>query len=282
MFKKIIKAVISGLVSFLAKSSLGKFIFREILQAAMSESHAINTGGNTYFFSIANPLLRLRAETFLTKEPETLEWIDRMNDDSVLWDIGANVGIYSIYAAVSKRANVIAFEPSIFNLEFLARNINLNEVADRVSIVPLPLSNKTQLNEMRITSLDWGGALSTFGETYDGNGDAINQIFGYTTAGMTADSAKEFFSLPQPDFIKLDVDGIEALVLAGGEKVLSKAWSVLVEVNDDFDSQAKTCEALLKKHGFMLKEKRQSDFEIRTNRSTHMTFNQIWDRQRQK
>ena len=84
----------------------------------MTESHAINTGGNNYIFSIANPLLRLRAETFLTKEPETLEWIDRMNDDSVLWDIGANVGIYSIYAAVSKRANVIAFEPSFFNLEF--------------------------------------------------------------------------------------------------------------------------------------------------------------------
>ena len=71
-----------------------------------------------------------------------MEWIDRMNDGSVLWDIGANVGIYSIYAAVSKRANVIAFEPSIFNLEFLARNINLNHVADRVSIVPLPLSTK--------------------------------------------------------------------------------------------------------------------------------------------
>ena len=116
-----------------------------------------------------------------------------MNDDSVLWDIGANVGIYSIYAAVSKRANVIAFEPSFFNLEFLARNINLNKVADRVSIVPLPLSNKTQLNEMWLTSLDWGGALSTFGEIYDGNGDAINQIFGYTTAGLTADNAKEFF-----------------------------------------------------------------------------------------
>ena len=257
---------------------LGKFVFREILQTAMAETHAIKRGNNTYFFSIASPLLRLRAETFLTKEPETLEWIDRMSEGSVLWDIGANVGTYSVYAAVSKRATVIAFEPSLFNLEFLARNINLNEVADRVSIVPLPLSNKTQLGEMRITSLDWGGALSTFGETYDGNGDPIKQIFGYKIVGLTADSARDFFTLPQPDFIKLDVDGIEALVLAGGEKILSKAQTVLVEVNDDFDSQAKTCQALLKKHGFMLKEKRQSDFEKRTNRSTHMTFNQIWDR----
>ena len=87
MFKKIIKAAFSGLISFLAKSSLGRFIFREILQAAMAESHAVKKGENTYFFSIANPLLRLRAETFLTKEPETLEWIDRMNDGSVLWGL---------------------------------------------------------------------------------------------------------------------------------------------------------------------------------------------------
>ena len=57
--------------------------------------------------------------------------------------------IFHLRGCVSKRANVIAFEPSIFNLEFLARNINLNDVADRVSIVPLPFSNKTQLNEMR-------------------------------------------------------------------------------------------------------------------------------------
>ena len=98
------------------------------------------------------------------------------------------------------------------------------------------------------------------------------------SAGITADSAKEFFYLTPPGLIKLDVDGIEALVLAGGDKILSKARSVLVEVNDDFESQAKTCQSLLKKHGFTLKEKRRSDFEIRTNRSTHMTFNQIWDR----
>lgn len=42
-----------------------------------------------------------RAQTLLTKEPDTIEWIDTFQKDDVLWDIGANVGVYSLYAATS-------------------------------------------------------------------------------------------------------------------------------------------------------------------------------------
>jgi hypothetical protein len=40
-----------------------------------------------------------RAETLLTKEPETIEWIETFNEESVFWDVGANIGVYSLYAA---------------------------------------------------------------------------------------------------------------------------------------------------------------------------------------
>jgi TPP-dependent trihydroxycyclohexane-1,2-dione (THcHDO) dehydratase len=131
---------------------------------------------------------------------------------------------------------------------------------------------------MRLSSSEWGGALSTFGETYDGNGDPLIQIFGYQMPGLTMDDAKKLFSLAQPEFIKIDVDGIEALILAGGEKVLADARSVLIEINDDFESQAVNCELILKRQGFTLKEKRQSDFETRENDNHFTTFNQIWMR----
>jgi FkbM family methyltransferase len=53
---------------------------------------------------------------------------------SVLWDIGANVGLYSCYAVKARDCRVFAFEPSVFNLELLARNIFLNGIADQATM----------------------------------------------------------------------------------------------------------------------------------------------------
>jgi FkbM family methyltransferase len=276
--KKSVQTVLSGLVLLLAKSKIGRFLFRTILERALHETEVMHRDGLTFRFSVANPLLGMRARTLFTKEPETLEWIDRMQQGAVLWDVGANAGTYTVYAAVARRAKVVAFEPSVFNLEFLARNININDIVNAVTLVPVPLSDCTKISEMRLSSSEWGGALSTFGETYDANGDPLVQIFGYQMPGLTMDDAKQIFSLAQPDFIKIDVDGIEALILAGGEEVLSGASSVLIEINDDFESQAVNCELILKRLGFTLKEKRQSDFEIRDNSDHFTTFNQIWTR----
>jgi hypothetical protein len=68
-----------------------------------------------------------RAETIRTKEPETIKWIDGFQPNSVLWDFGANVGTYTIYAA-KKGHFVVAIEPSTREYEILKRNIELNGV----------------------------------------------------------------------------------------------------------------------------------------------------------
>lgn len=66
-------------------------------------------------FYCPNNLSLWRAETLLTKEPETIEWINSFGEGCVFWDIGANVGIYSMYAALKTKANVLAFEPAASN-----------------------------------------------------------------------------------------------------------------------------------------------------------------------
>ena len=276
--KRLFKNFLSGLIALLGKTKIGRYLFQAFLEQAMSETDAMRRDGLEFHFAVANPLLKLRSQTLFNKEPETLEWIDRMASGAVLWDIGANVGTYSIYAAVARKANVYAFEPSVFNLEFLARNIKLNEVAQRITILPIALSNRNQVNEMRLTSTIWGGALSTFGETYDGNGDPIQQSFGYKIPGLTMDTVKDVFQIPQPDFLKIDVDGIEALILDGGKNILAKTNSILIEINDDFKDQAQNSERLLKQQGFFLKEKRRSEFEQSGDANQFVTFNQIWAR----
>ena len=61
--------------------------------------------------------------TLFSKEPITLAWIDTFKDGETLYDIGANVGMYTIYAAVMRKANVYAFEPEALNYAELNKNI---------------------------------------------------------------------------------------------------------------------------------------------------------------
>jgi len=94
----------------------------------------------TLSFHIPNGLCEFRARTFSAKEPDTLARIDEYGDGGVLYDIGANIGLYSVYFAKSKRRPVYAFEPSVFNLPTPAKNINANGVQSMVRIIPKPLS----------------------------------------------------------------------------------------------------------------------------------------------
>ena len=76
-------------------------------------------------------------ETFFTKEPETLKWIDSFNDNKkiIFWDIGANIGLYSIYAALKHSdIEIISFEPSTSNLRILSRNISINKLEEKMKI----------------------------------------------------------------------------------------------------------------------------------------------------
>ena len=206
-------------------------------------------------FVVPNWLNKYRAETFATKEPETLEWIDALEKGSVLWDIGANVGLYSVYAAKQQGARVYAFEPSVFNLEALARNVFLNGLQGQVTIVPLALSNQTGGNLFRLTSTEWGGALSTFQERYGQDGEAMRPCFEYGICGVTMDIAPTLLGIPRPDYIKMDVDGIEHLILAGGQDVLSQVKGVLIEINDTFTEQSHVAVRLLEEAGLKLWKK---------------------------
>lgn len=230
-------------------------------------------------FSTPNTLSVFRAESFLTKEPETLEWIDSIPEGSRLWDIGANVGLYSIYAAKKRNCQVWAFEPSVFNLELLARNIFLNGLDNQVCIIPLPLTDQLGASQLRMTSTEWGGALSTFGRDYGWDGNKLQQKFVFQTMGITMEDAVGLLGLPRPDYIKIDVDGIEHLILQGGMSVLREAKGILIEVNDNFHDQAELCQKLLNEAGFILQEKRHSEmFDSSDSFGGGDVWNQIWSR----
>ena len=218
-----------------------------------------------------------RVKTFESKEPETLEWIDSFPEGAVLWDIGANIGLYSVYVAKARKANVFAFEPSVFNLELLAKNIFTNNVSSLITLIPLPLNNRLGVSKMQMSSTELGGALSTFEHKIGWDGARLDAIFEYSVLGVTMDYASETLKIAQPDYIKIDVDGIEHLLLSGGKKVLSQAKGILIEVNDSFAEQADSCASLLSEAGFLLLEKRHSEeFDRLDAFGDGTVWNQIW------
>ncbi len=123
-----------------------------------------------------------------------------------------------------------------------------------------------------------GGALSTFGKGFGWDGKAIRQVFEFQTIGLTMQDATQLLKIPQPDYIKIDVDGLEHFILKGGFSVLAQVKQVLIEVNDDFHEQSKQCQSLMIKAGLVLKEKRHSVYLANHTYGFQNSYNQIWSR----
>ena len=218
-----------------------------------------------------------RHATFSIKEPEMLEWIEEYGG-GVFFDIGANIGIYSLYYTQAKQGNVYSFEPSVFNLRQLAKNISINQLSERITLVSNPLSESTGIAKFINGSADEGGALSAFGVKYGFDGEPIISDITYSVLGFSLDDMFEKSVLTEkPSLIKIDVDGIEHLILKGATKTLKskELKSLYIEVNDDFKEQAHQVKNILESAGFALKEKRHS--EMATGRFER-TYNQIWVR----
>ena len=183
-------------------------------------------------FYTPNKLILYRANTFFTKEPETINWINNFSENSTP---STSLSASSRYLVKAKNCQVYAFEPSVFNLETLSKNIFINKLNNLITILPFPLTDEMKVASFNMTSTVKGAAISTFSETYTYTGSKIKTAFSYKTLGIKIDDITKIFKLPTPDYIKIDVDGIEHLILSGGEEVLKKTKEILIEINDEFN-----------------------------------------------
>ena len=217
---------------------------------------------NLVFFT-PNHLTKWSVNTTLTKEPETINWINNFKKKKIVfWDIGANLGLYSIYAAIKhEKILIYSFEPSVNNLRILSRNIFINNLEKKIIINQIPLTNKKdKYLTMSQRSFIEGDALNTFGEKFNFEGKEIKSTHNYQIYGTTMDSLVNTQSTQLPNYIKIDVDGIEHLILSGGRKLLQnkKIFSIIIEINDKFKKQHKSIFKILKKCNFKLYKKEQN------------------------
>ena len=179
-----------------------------------------------------------RVDNFFSAEPETLGWLRRIEPGDVFFDVGANVGVYSIVAAKVHRASVYAFEPEALNYAILNKNVVFNGCGDTVIAYCLAISNELKLDRFNLASYGAGNAMHSFGEAKrspEGDGEVLESFEPFFRQGAVSFSLDELIArgLPKPRFLKIDVDGFEPRVIEGASKLLASAdkLTVLVEVN---------------------------------------------------
>ena len=213
VYKKVLSSFFLTAFFIINKLPKGKFATSIGLEKIWNITFKNEKEDKVYLFHTPNWLTEYRARTLFSKEPETISWIDSFPLNSVLYDIGANVGLYSVYAAKSRNSRVLAFEPSFLNLELLFRNIQTNNLQDKITIIPLSLSNSSKIENFYMQDGDniWGGAHNSSGSNITYDGKFMDNFVTSSQITISLDLLVEIFQLPTPNYIKIDVDGIEKL-----------------------------------------------------------------------
>jgi FkbM family methyltransferase len=192
------------------------------------------------------------------KEPETVNWIETgMKKGDVLYDIGANVGAYSLLASkyFDGDIKVFAFEPGFQNYHQLVKNVVLNNAEG--SVVPLytALSKETKLDQFNYSTLEFGGAHNALGVAVDYQKETFKPVFQQRIFAFSIDDLVEKYAIPSPNHMKIDVDGIELDILKGAPNTLKQPTlkSILVELEEN--GSERVIVDMLKQNGFKLASK---------------------------
>lgn len=173
-----------------------------------------------------------------SKEPETVNWIETFfKPGQVMYDIGANVGAYSLIASkfFNGDLKVYAFEPAFQNYNQLCKNLVLNHCGASVVPLQVALSGSTSIETFNYRNIVPGSAVHALGEPVNHLGDTFAPALSQPALTYRADDFIIQFKIPPPNHIKIDVDGIEFELMRGFDKTLDglSVESILLELNEE-------------------------------------------------
>lgn len=194
---------------------------------------AIQHNGIKVRYVLPNDNALWRVETLKSKEPCTIEWLESIEPGSILLDVGANVGMYTIFAAVVRGARVYAFEPESQNYALLCRNIMHNSMSERVTAYCAALSDSQKFSLIHLSEFKTGSSCHSFDEAVNFKLEERKSPFIQGCFAVTIDQLVAEGAMPVPNYIKIDVDGFEHKVINGAKRTLEDpaVRSLIIEIN---------------------------------------------------
>ncbi|HYM53925.1 MAG TPA: FkbM family methyltransferase, partial [Solirubrobacteraceae bacterium] len=171
---------------------------------------------------------------------------EQVESGGVVWDIGANIGFYSLIASrLVGDGEVIAFEPLPANVEAIRRNLELNGIAN-VRVLGVALGDSEGTADLQIHSQQTWAKLDTSADT------AFQQeleIAGHVSVELSTID-RQLRKLPVPDLVKIDIEGAEVAALRGASELLSTHRPTII---CEFHGTNEAVCDLLESHGYSLR-----------------------------
>ena len=210
-----------------ATSSLWRRVLSRALAGTYVRRRAVTPDGAFEAYVSGGASLKVLDPRGLNLDPVQRVFIrDWVKRDSIVWDIGANIGLFALPAALkAKEGKVFAFEPNrdvvkqLKRTQRLAANRELN-----VMVESLALSDHDGSAQFEVSA--YGTTLSRLkgeGAWLDGQ---VKVSETRTVVALTMDTLAR--SLPPPTIVKLDVEGAEMKVLRGGEATIARHRPVML------------------------------------------------------
>jgi FkbM family methyltransferase len=191
-------------------------------------------------FQVSPALEKSRMSVFYQAyEPEVTHWLESViRPGSVFYDVGAHIGIHSLYAAklLRGKGHIHAFEPWPDNFEHLSKHIELNHLSNIVTAEQMALSDHAAVAAMVVGGTDGTHHLARGSTPPD-----------QEVQTMTLDLYTQ--TAPPPDAMKIDVEGFEYEVLNGGREILTQRRPKLI-VEHHGDALRDRTSELLRSFGY--------------------------------
>lgn len=234
-------------------------------RGALTRRVTVNDGERSYYFECHGEEELYRVRTLYEKEPGTLHWIDsELRPNDVFFDIGANIGLFTIYAAcrLKRPGAAYAFEPHAPSFCSLLRNIELNGIRNRVHALSCALHVEDGFFPFNYRVLTPGASDSQLDSMRTAEQKKFKPKAVELKQGAGVDTLIRQGVIESPDLVKIDVDGNELLILQGMEKLLCGTQApraIQVEVNPRYPE----LRDYLKGTGFRLAERHYTVYQER-------------------
>ena len=188
----------------------------DFTQKMIDSTLAVETPKGPLSFVLVGKTSAGRAMSVLTKQPATIDWIDSFERGSVFWDIGASVGVFSLYAALGTDTKVVAFEPAAVNYYLLSANCEANKLNERIDCLLVGVGRERSIVRLEASQFRPARSFSFRGkrhEPYESRQAAIV---------LSIDELVEEYGLPCPNYIKIDAPGASEAIVAGATRTFRR------------------------------------------------------------